>query len=115
MKAKYYTLSYFEDDMLNATDYDYAIKNGKRSFAVKAKRKIKKGDYVRVGNLGGTYFHEFLNSLSTNEAKVVEVWDGLPVKLELPGGKIIEVFGLILELLPALINLWLKIKAIFKK
>lgn len=86
-----------------------------KCFAITGKQKIKKGQFVKVSRLGNSPLYELLNDLSENRAKVVDVMDGYPSHLQLPNGRIIEVLGLIMELLPLLERIWLSIKDIFKK
>lgn len=110
MKTKYYQcgrVSVYPVDEIGALRYL------PKSFAIRGNQKIKKGQFVKVGYLSSTPLKDLLNDLSENRARVVETFDGYPRRLELPSGKIIEVFGLILELLPLIERIWLTIKDIF--
>lgn len=82
------------------------------SFGIKADRRLKKGDRVKLDVIPWGF-----TELPAKKARVKEMENGLPVSLELPGGKIIPVIGLILELLTSDIfsRLWYAIKDLFRK
>jgi len=82
------------------------------SFGIKADRKLKKGDRVKLDVIPWGF-----KQLEYKKARVKEVENGLPVSLELPSGKIIPVIGLILELLTSDIfaRLWYALKDLFRK
>ena len=83
-----------------------------QSFGLISKRPLKKGDRVKIRNMRGS----LINAANGQTHAVVNaVHYGKPTSLELPNGKIIEVFGLIIELLPLLEKLWVLLKDIFKK
>jgi len=106
MKIKYYRQDPYSNTIKASNSLDVHI-DANNSFGIKSRKKLKPGNYVKIYTLD--------NKDEKGRAKVVELKNGLPHKLELPGGKIIEVFNLIMELLPVFVNIWLRIKAIFKK
>lgn len=111
MKTRFYQIGQIS---VYPIDESGALLWHEKSFGIKGKQKIKKGQFVKISKIGNTPALDLMNDLTENRAKVVSMRDGYPHKLQLPNGKIIEVFGLILELLPLLERIWLAIKGIFK-